>query len=357
MALLKVFGMDLYADTTDFFAEPDWTAITDTNISIQTNQGRFGAGALRLIGAGGLEDRVALDVGSNVTTLYFGGSFKIANYNHDTTILRFLEGANEHVRLDISNVNNMIELVVNGTLRHRFDVTLGFWHRMDVRLVVDNSTGILDILIDGNFGTDSSGFFGGDFIGVSSLYDGDTQSGANAYTNTIEFVSSPAASLETEILWDDITLNDDTGTINNTFLGDIRIQTIRPNADTLQIDMTPSSGLINSSLVDDSPGPDLNDFVSPDTVADKDLYAATNVVTGFNNIHGVQVKAFGQGGDVGTQTIRLITKSGVTEGFSGTQTLAAQQFHNFIFETDPDTSAAWIENNVNAIEIGVERDS
>ena len=265
MTLIAAYGMDMYTTETDFFAEPDWSAVTDTNVSIQPNQGRFGQGALRLIGSGGLGDVVALDIPSAPTTLFFGASIKIANYNHDTDILRFLEGANEHMRLAISNINNKLELYVGGVLRQRFDVTTGFWHRLEIKLLVDPADGLVDILIDRSFGTDFD-----TFIGVSSLFDGDTQGGASATVDTIEFESTPAASLETEILWDDITLNDTAGTTNNTWMGDIKIQTLRPNSDTVQKDMTPSTGIVNYVLVDDSPGPDIDDFVTPETALDKD---------------------------------------------------------------------------------------
>ena len=353
MTLLAAYGMDMYNTKTDFFTEPDWTATTDTNISIQTNQGRFGQGTLRLIGSGGLGDVATLDIPSAPTTLFFGASIKIANYNHDTDILRFLEGANEHMKLRISNVNNNIELWVNGSLIRNFDVTTGFWHRLEIKLFVDNTNGIVDILIDRAFGTDFS-----TAILVSSLFDGDTQAGASATTDTIQFISNPAASLETEILWDDITLNDDAGTTNNTWMGDIKIQTLRPNSDTAQNDMVPSIGIVNFSLVDESPGPDISDFVIPENVSDKDLYAATNLSGTVTKVNAVQVKAFAQAGSTGSPTISLLVNSGPTEGAGASQALvAASQFHNEIFEEDPNTSGAWNVNTVNAVQIGVERDA
>lgn len=352
MTILAAYGMDIYNTKTDLFTEPNWTAITDTNISVQINKGRFGGGAIRFNGAGGLGDVAQLAVGATPTTLFFGASVKIENYNHDTDILRFLEGANEHAKLRINNITNNLELWVTGTLRSKFDFTLGFWHRLEVKLTVNNTTGEIIILIDRNLGTDFA-----TAIQVSSVFTGDTQAGASTFTDTIEFISNPAATFETEILWDDITLNDNAGTTNNTWLGDIKIQTIRPDADTAQKDMTPSTGTTNFNLVDEAPGPDTTDFVTPEVIGDKDLYTAGNVVTGFNNIQAVQVKAFAQVGDAGASTIRLITKSGATEGFSASQSLSTARFHQHIFETDPDTSAAWIENNINAIEIGVERDT
>lgn len=352
MSLLAYYGMDIYNTDDDLFAETTWTAITDTNVSIQTNKGRFGTGALRLIGSGGLGDVIQLAVGSTPTTLFFGGSIKIANTNHDTDILRFLEGANEHAKLRISNINNNIEFWVNGSLQSNFDMTVGFWHRLEVKIVVSDTVGSIDILIDRSFGTDFS-----TATQVSSVFIGDTQSGAASFTDIIEFISNPAATLETEILWDDITLNDDAGTRNNTWMGDIKIQTLRPNADTAQKDMIPSIGAINYVLVDDAPGPDSSDFVTPESALDKDLYAATDLSGANNIINAVQVKAFAQKGDVSSATIKLIAKSGATESASGSLTLGVKQFHSFILETDPNTAGDWNKNTINTIEIGVERDT
>ncbi len=352
MTLLSVYGMDMYTTKTDFFAEPDWTAITDTNVSIQTNQGRFGTGALRLIGAGGLGDVIQLAIGSAPTTLFFGGSIKIANYNHDSDILRFLEGINEHMKLRLSNINNNVEFHVNGVLQANFDMTVGFWHRLEVKIVVSDTIGSIDILIDRSFGTDFS-----TATQVSSVFIGDTQSGASSFTDIIEFLSVPAASLETEVLWDDITLNDDAGTRNNTWMGDIKIQTLRPNADTAQKDMTPSTGSTNFNLVDEAPGPDISDFVTPESILDKDLYAATDLSGTVTIVNAVQLKVYAQVGDIGNPTIRLLVKSGATEGASTSQALAAAQFHSNIFEIDPNTSGDWNVNTVNTVEIGVERDS
>ena len=55
MTLLSAYGMDIYNTKTDFFAEPSWTAITDTNVSIQTNQGRLELEHYDLLAQVGLE--------------------------------------------------------------------------------------------------------------------------------------------------------------------------------------------------------------------------------------------------------------------------------------------------------------
>ena len=87
------------------------------------------------------------------------------------------------------------------------------------------------------------------------------------------------------------------------------------------------------------------------------MYAATELSGTVTIVNAVQVKVFAQTGDAGAPAITLLVKSGATEGASGSQALGARGFHSNIFETDPDTSGNWNVNTVNAIEIGVERDT
>ena len=67
--------------------------------------------------------------------------------------------------------------------------------------------------------------------------------------------------------------------------------------------------------------------------------------------HSISVKK----DDSGTRQIKSLCKSGATTTTGATQTLSSSYaYFKEIYETDPNTAAAWTETNLNSAEFGVE---
>ncbi len=182
-------------------------------------------------------------------------------------------------------------------------------------------------------------------------FTGDTR---NAGTSTnIDAISLGKFTGFTPALFiDDLYLCDSTGSApHNTFLGDVRVHTLVPNAAGSLTQMTPSSGA-NYTTVDELPY-STADYVSG-TSGQTDLYATSDLPGGAGTIYGVQTNAMVKKTDAGNISGKTAIKSGSTT-YYGTTT-ATGTSDTTITDTrqvDPNTSTAWTSSGVNAIEIGI----
>jgi hypothetical protein len=148
--------------------------------------------------------------------------------------------------------------------------------------------------------------------------------------------------------YDDLFVRDDT-----TFVGEVRVETLYPNADTADKDFTPSTGGTNYNLVADFDGD--TDYVSSATPGDIDRYAFDDLASTPTTIHAVQTRITARKDDVTTRAIRASMDSGGTIA-SGVTTGTGTSYADVtdIFTTDPNTSAAWTASGVNAVKAGPE---
>jgi hypothetical protein len=74
-----------------------------------------------------------------------------------------------------------------------------------------------------------------------------------------------------------------------------------------------------------------------------------------DSIHAVQVTMCARKDDAATREVRCRVKSGAASANGAPLALTASYvYYRDIFETDPNTSAAWTSGGVNAIQIGPE---
>ncbi|CAA2141463.1 hypothetical protein [Hyphomicrobium sp. ghe19] len=157
--------------------------------------------------------------------------------------------------------------------------------------------------------------------------------------------------------FDDLVVLDDTGDANNDYLGGIRIDTIRPNADTEKADFTKSIGSSGYALINDPLGAaDTTSYVESYTPGAKSEFDLSNLVGGSNGIMAVQPRIRATKSDAGNRTYRGYLKSGsaVANGPTITPGIGWLWHSNGIFEKAPDTAAAWTDAGVNALQLGLE---
>lgn len=155
--------------------------------------------------------------------------------------------------------------------------------------------------------------------------------------------------------YDDFYVCNTTGALNNTFLGDIRIEALRPDGDGTYTDFTPSTGVSHFALVDETT-PNGTDNNSNATAGNKDSYTMT-AVPAIANIAVLAVRAIAavKKGTSGPRSVKLGVRSNVTNSMSAALGLSTSQFIvSQVFETDPNTSAAWTLAAVDAMQVVVE---
>ena len=158
--------------------------------------------------------------------------------------------------------------------------------------------------------------------------------------------------------FDDLYICDGSGSKNNNFLGDIRVDVILPNGAGTYTDGTPSTGSDNWAMVDETllSTTDYVSFAYSASPNLKDSYAFADLpALGGSLVLGVQVNAAAATSDSGaTRDVAIFTKSASTEDTGASKTVAtALNSVRELMEDDPDTSTAWTQSGVNAAEFGV----
>lgn len=211
----------------------------------------------------------------------------------------------------------------------------GMWLFVEVKVVIHDTTGSVEIRVEG--------------VTVLNLTNVDTKHTANAWVDQIVF---GAASGNSYI--DDLYINDNQGSVNNNFLGDVRIDAYLPNADGTNSAFTPSTGTSHFALVDETV-PNTTDYNDGVNVGDKDTYNFTDMSHTPASIFATQLCLAAAKDDSGARSVKPVTRSGGTNYVGSAFALSTSQLYaTEIREVDPATSAAWTKANLNAAEFGAE---
>jgi hypothetical protein len=179
----------------------------------------------------------------------------------------------------------------------------------------------------------------------------DLQASTNAFASVFRFgvIGNTSAFLN----FDDLYVCDQSGTTNNDFLGDCRVDTQFPNGDGATTNFVASSGTTHYTLVDET-APNTTDYVDSATVGDRDLYEFTNLTPlSASTVYGVQVNTAALKDDAGSRSIAVTARSGATNVDGATLALSTSQLYfSSIFEADS-AAAAWTQSSVDAAQFGI----
>jgi hypothetical protein len=154
--------------------------------------------------------------------------------------------------------------------------------------------------------------------------------------------------------FDDFYVCDATGTTNNTFLGDIRIQTLTPVAAGNYTQFTPTGSANNWDTVNELPY-STADYSSASTVGQKDSYTMSDVLGTTGAIKGIQTNIIANKSDAGNATARSFVRVGATDYADLTRGLTTSTItYTSPRDINPATSAAWTASDVNGLESGIE---
>jgi hypothetical protein len=214
----------------------------------------------------------------------------------------------------------------------------GAYNFVEVKATINDTTGAVTIKLNGTV--------------VLTLTSQDTRNAGNASFNQV-YIGQFQASGGMHIRIDDLYVCDTSGSVNNDFLGDCRIDTLFPTGDGASSAFTPSTGTTHWSLVDEAT-PNTSDYVDGVSVGDRDLYTYPALVTlSTSTVFGMQVNAMANKDDAGARSLALTARSSSTNVDGTSQAMSTSQVNlASIFETDS-ASAAWTQTTVNAGQFGV----
>lgn len=333
-----------FIDSFDHYATADltqkWTSIgSSTTIAAG---GRRGTNSLRMSSSGS-EVTKTLDAQG---TWFVGFSFKPGGAAvSDAVILAFK---------DAGSTQADIRFVTDGTLRAtRNGTTLatssnslssGNTYYIECKVVISDTVGVVEVRVNGS----STGW-----INITGQ---DTKNTSNATANVIRLGGYIVSGGTGVCDFDDVYICDAQGSVNNNFLGDVRVDCYLPDANGNSSQLTGSDGnsVDNFQLVDEAAPNGDTDYVQSSTVNQKDTYGFVDMTHTPASIFGTQICMTAKKDDSGNRSICGVTRSGGSDTDGATQALStAYGCYREIRETDPNTSAAWTRTNLNSAEFGV----
>ena len=181
-------------------------------------------------------------------------------------------------------------------------------------------------------------------------YTGDTRSSTSITKPEMVMIAGGYSGGPT-VSFDDFYIADTSGTQNNAFLGDIEVRALAPNGNGTYSQFAGSDGnsVDNYAIINNTT---YTDYVESSTVGQKDSYQLADL-SGVN-VKAVQSVVRGAQASGGMAAVRPFLRIGTTDYPGTTQYLGQQTISTNIFETNPATSAAWTQTDVNGTELGIE---
>lgn len=307
-----------------------------------TSGRRTGGGAFVTVSNGG-GNYLRRTLGSSPSTLFQSVAFKPLAIGGLRTLLSFMEGATNHIQICCDVVGKVSvyrgsQATLLGTSASAFFApgTFGF---IQAKVVIHDTTGSVEIR-DGSNNV---------LLNLTGI---DTRNGQTGICDTAQVgdINNMGASY----VFSDWHVWDAVGSVCNTFTGDTRIDSKFPDGAGDLAQFTPSTGS-NYAAVDESP-PNTTDYVDSATAGQQDLYAFANISHSPPSIFSVLRVNVATKDDAGARSLKPLTKRGATV-YSGTAVGLTQGSYvrqTDVQETDPSTSAAWTQTNLNAAQFGFE---
>lgn len=283
-------------------------------------------------------------LGANYDTLIMGVAF-CADANAPTTtrgIFGFADAGTAQVFVAL-NPDLTLSVYRGSTLLATTTdpIRLSAFYYLELKATLHNSAGSYELRVNTVTQLSASGI--------------DTTNTANEYANQI-FVGAlgvVGGTTSRTTYYDDLYVCDDAGSVNNDFLGDVKITAIYPNADGTYSDFTPSHATPHYQLVDDGIHA-ASDYNQSGTVGHKDSYQMSDIGVTADDIIALRTLTT-LVTDSGSMNAAPILISGATEIETAQVTVTGppHSYHSRLFDVDPNTGSPWTHANLNAVEAGV----
>jgi hypothetical protein len=341
MAWLIGDGFDFYNAAADEILPGTIWAAQNAGPSTTT---RFGAGLSLSFGG---TSSISSIVFGNSTTIWVNFAYEITGgFTASGTTQGFgfqlIDGSSNQLGVFLRNGGDFV--VTAGTLGGAVLATspviysgTGLWHHLQFKIVINNTTGSVELRVDGNTSNDW------------------TATGLNTRNGTINSqvnkFAIPSVSTVSGLM-DDFYVFNDQGVAPNTWQGDVRAIQLMPTSDS-SVTWTANSGANNFSRVAENRQDGDTSYVSTSVVNNNDKYGTASLSTTPLAIVGVQTKMLARMDDAGPHTVKSRLTSGSTNADSANLTCASNyQWIWQINTIDPNTAAAWTASAVNAATIG-----
>lgn len=352
MALLWMDGFDHYGTDTTNMTDGAWAEIVGATLA--TDNPRTGSSSLKIASA---NVRIRRVLGGAKTTAGLGAVYWFSNLpstNDVLDIMQFRDAANNEQVTIVLQSTGVIEAFrgdgFTGTSLGDSGspaVTAEAYTHIETMVTIDNSAGQVEVRVNG--------------VTVLSISGVDTAATANIETSQVQITVNGTQPNPGVTTWyiDDIYCYDDTGSYNNDFIGDRRVYTLFPNADTAQADWSPSTGGDGYAMIDEADPNDDTDYIftsggtSPNPVSEFDL---DDLPAGVSAVSAVSLIHRSRKTDAGDANIQLSAVSGSFETAGADNPMTeVYTYYEDVIEADPDTAAPFTPTAVDSLKLKIER--
>lgn len=350
MALLFIDGFDHYdPQALDDFGEPWLARGKAAYLSPQATrvQGRRPSSfSLRLPeGSGG---GYVKNLESTKTSLIVGASIRVVAYENTYTepLLLGVRDAN-------AQVAHIVKIGEDGRLKlYRWQygyeqlITTSVatapargWHYVELQVTQGTSNGVLSVRLNG-------------VLAIQMNAQNTIQGGGQLLTAFLGAIPGQGCPLTLDI--DDFYIADTSGTINNTFLGDVRVDALQAQADGSlnQWDVSPAGTAAWEAVSDEDEATSIS---APSAGLRQSFDVEPLPVMATPAIFGVQLTMLARKTDAGLGKLKGLVVSGAQTAASADIILQEQRaWQSTLFERNPNGNVQWTEAAFNTAEFGVE---
>lgn len=349
MALLWCDSFDYYGSTIGNLTEGLWAEIT-AGVTLSTLNPRTGTHSLRL-GASTTQRRV---LGGAKTTVGLAGAFYypiLPTGNNSCRIFEFRDAANQpQVSIGLQSTGTIeakrgsVSGTVLGTTASPV-VTAETYQHIEAMVFFSQTVGTIEVRVNG--------------VTVLSLSGIDTVNTALVECSQVVLGGGISGSTPSNVDMDDVFAYDDTGSFNNSFIGDRRVITLFPDANTIQADWTAVGAATGYEAIDDaSPDGDTSYITAgvPGSPGPISEFGIQNLPAGISAISAVVVIEMARKTEAGPANTQWSVISGASEtaGLDKPMT-EIYTYRADVFETDPASAAPFTPSEVDGLLVKVER--
>ena len=349
MALLWIDGFDSYGTSVGSAPSPagivgrKYATVHEDQIDIEN--GRLGGYGAQLQYDFNLQIAAPAITTDSTLVVGFAFHFKTNLPANPSFLIAFYDGTQQGMNLRINSAGE-IEVRRNTTSLETtsgLGLLAGAWYYLELK-VVCGSSGTYEVRLN----TVTVANNGGSAI--------NTKAGTHNYHDLFMWKGTSGTWSDTDsIVIDDAYCLDGSGSVNNDFLGNMRVVTLRPDEAGDSAQFTPDTGDNYARVNEEVCGDDSN-YVEDATTGHEDLYgyaALTGIVA---NIKGIMVCTDCRETDATPFTIKTVCKPTTTDRPDAGQSVGSTTYvtKRRILETNPDGTDPWDVTSINATQFGVQ---
>jgi hypothetical protein len=154
--------------------------------------------------------------------------------------------------------------------------------------------------------------------------------------------------------FDDLYVCDGAGSVNNDFLGPIKVHTLYPSADVVgSKDWTPSTGVDHYALLDENPCTDDTDYVETDGSGNLDLFEYQDSPSNIGTIKAIQVCTDVRETDAEPFALKTVAKR-TTQTENAAEDVMGVSYRTLLRLMETDTEgASWTKANLDVTQFGI----